>query len=150
MDAQAFQDWLDRMGYADHGGQKIAAVALGVTTATIRNYVAGLTPIPRAVELACSALEKMAKRKFTDLEGAMSGTAFLIAAITEAMNETDPTFKDRFVKKLDLASARRRDVANQNELEVLSWARELVTGFTFSSGKGEPFLKEEKPKRIFL
>lgn len=77
-----------------------------------------------------------------DLNGAKSGTAVLVAVLVQTLNETDPSFKDRFLEKLGHAYAERRDEGNLNELEVLSWARQLVSGFSFVSGQGKPFLED--------
>lgn len=77
-----------------------------------------------------------------DLKGAKSGTAVLVAVLVQTLNETDPTFKERFLEKLAQAYTERRDEGDISELEFLSWARELVSGFNFVSGQGNPFLED--------
>ncbi len=77
-----------------------------------------------------------------DLKSVKSGTAVLVACLVQTLNETDPTFKDRFLERLSRAYAERLDEAERNELELLSWARELVSGFNFVSGQGKPFLEK--------
>lgn len=62
MNTQDFRNWMARMGYGKHGGQKDAAAALGMSTAMIRRYVDGTAPdgspvaYPLTLALACSAL----------------------------------------------------------------------------------------------
>jgi len=71
-----------------------------------------------------------------------SGTAILTTCIVQTINERDPTFQERFVARLDRAFAQRRDKAEKDEKEVLSWTRTLLTGFSLSGGQEKPFLSD--------
>jgi hypothetical protein len=71
--------------------------------------------------------------------------SILATCIVQTLNESDPTFQDRFLKKLTDAYY---ETSNNSEgdvidsLEVLSWTRELLTGFSWVSGQGKPFLSK--------
>ncbi|MCH2394321.1 hypothetical protein [Oceanibaculum sp.] len=67
--------------------------------------------------------------------------SLLAACIVTTMNETDPSFQERFLKRLDEAYARKRHEFGTEDLEVLSWTREILTGFTTSAGQGQPFFQ---------
>lgn len=58
MTAQQFQAWLERNGLS----WTAAARELDVSRSSIGNYSTGRQPVPRAVELACFALEHGAPR----------------------------------------------------------------------------------------
>ncbi|MGN7127533.1 hypothetical protein [Methylorubrum thiocyanatum] len=81
--------------------------------------------------------------QLSDLHRAKRGTAILAACIAQTVNESDPSFQARFLDRLERAySELREDPAYEGaqELELLSWTRELLTGFSLATGKGEPFL----------
>ena len=69
------------------------------------------------------------------------GTAALAACIVQTLNESDPTFQARFVQRLEKAANffryRAADDPTQ-ELELLSWTHELLTG----SSASKPFLTD--------
>ncbi len=46
--------WMNRLGL----NKAQAAASLGIARTTLDRYLSGDKPIPRAVELACSALER--------------------------------------------------------------------------------------------
>ena len=79
-----------------------------------------------------------------DLNHAMRGTAVLAACIVQTLNESDPSFQKRFVDRLERAYSELRDDSDSDvrELELLSWTRTLLTGFSFSEGQGKPFLED--------
>jgi hypothetical protein len=87
-------------------------------------------------------------KKATDLHRAKRGVAVLVTCIIQTMNETDPTFQERCLKRMSDAYYEVRDnydgrwdgEVNQ-ELELLSWTRELLTGWNFVTGQGNPFLE---------
>ena len=82
-------------------------------------------------------------KKTNDLHQARSATAILATCIVQTLNESDPSFQDRFLKRLAQAYSEVRDNSEGDviqELELLSWTRELLTGFSFVSGQGKPFL----------
>ncbi len=83
--------------------------------------------------------------ELSDLHRAKRGTAVLAICIVQALNESDPTFQERFLKKLTEAYSELRDNSEGDviqELELLSWTRELLTGFSWSTGQGKPFLAD--------
>jgi hypothetical protein len=81
--------------------------------------------------------------KLSDLHRAKRGAAALIACVVEAMGEVDPAFKSRFLGNLDKAYYKFRDDTEDDvtqELELLSWAKEYLTGWNMVTGQGKPFL----------
>lgn len=82
--------------------------------------------------------------QLTDLHRAKRGTAVLAVCIVQTLNESDPTFQERFLDRLGEAYHEICDEwggeLNQ-ELELLQWTRSLLTGFDFIKGQNDPFLK---------
>jgi hypothetical protein len=79
-----------------------------------------------------------------DIHRAKRGVAVLAACIVQTLNETDPSFRERFLKHLSEAYYDLRDNWEGDviqELELLSWTRELLTGLDHLNGQGEPFLQ---------
>jgi len=81
-----------------------------------------------------------------------TGAAVLATCLVRTLEETDPSFQDRFLKHLEDAYYRFRDDNNATSadgkprdvtgvLEVLSWTNEMLTGFSKITGQGRPFLK---------
>jgi len=87
----------------------------------------------------------------TELHRAKRGVAILASCIVETLNDGDPTFKDRFLKRLTEAYYKVRDEMDGDviqELELLSWTRQYLTGFDQLRGQGEPlFEQRESPSR---
>lgn len=78
----------------------------------------------------------------SDLHRAKVGVAVLATCIIEAVNESDPSFKERVLKKIQQAYYKLRDdtEGDQTEqLELLQWTQEFLTGFDLIRGQGEPF-----------
>jgi hypothetical protein len=83
--------------------------------------------------------------KTTDLHRAKRGTAILATCLVQTLNESDPTFQERFLARLTMAYYELRDNSEGDviqELELLSWTRELLTGFSHMEGQGKPFLAD--------
>ncbi len=81
----------------------------------------------------------------SDLRGIKQGIAMLAACIVQTMNESNPSFQERFLERLGRAYREVKDNAERDvlqEMELLSWTRELLTGFNVISGQGKPFLSE--------
>lgn len=81
--------------------------------------------------------------KDEELHGAKRGAVILATCIVQAIEEHSPGFQGRFLKKLEDAQYHLRDEAEgdqRNETEMLSWTRELLTGFTWGKGQEKPFL----------
>jgi hypothetical protein len=72
--------------------------------------------------------------------------AVLFGCLVEALDERDPGFRDAVTRKIDDAYAKVREPFQKGDplydTEIISWAREIVTGFNMSSGQGKPFLKK--------
>jgi hypothetical protein len=73
--------------------------------------------------------------------------AILVACLVQALNESDPSFQARVLERLRKARYEVRDNYDgqwdgeiNQELELLSWTQELLTGWTFVTGYGKPFL----------
>ncbi|MBO9504073.1 hypothetical protein J7348_05490 [Qipengyuania flava] len=83
-----------------------------------------------------------------DLDHLKKATAILGACVVQTLNESDPSFQGRFLERLSAAYRELKDNTDgdvQNEMELLSWTRSLLTGFDFASGQGEPFLSDYQP-----
>lgn len=81
----------------------------------------------------------------TDLFRAKRGVAVLAACIVQTLNESDPSFETRFLERLSRAYRELKDNSEGDviqELELLAWTRELLTGFSLFSGQGRPFLED--------
>jgi hypothetical protein len=89
-----------------------------------------------------------------ELWAVKTGAAALAVCLVRTLQKADPHFGDRFLDHLDRAYDHfqenhgrwtRRDGTPrdpQNVLEMLSWTRELLTGWNNISGQREPLLKE--------
>lgn len=83
--------------------------------------------------------------KRSDLHRAKVGVSILTTCLVQTINETDPTFQERFLKKLSDAYYELRDNTDGDvieQLELLNWTREFLTGFSLFTGQGKPFLSE--------
>ncbi|WP_234838374.1 hypothetical protein [Sinorhizobium medicae] len=83
--------------------------------------------------------------KRSDLHRAKVGVSILTTCLVQTINETDPTFQERFLKKLSDAYYELRDSTDGDvieQLELLNWTREYLTGFSPFTGQGKPFLAE--------
>ncbi|GEM_PF-2361555 len=76
------------------------------------------------------------------LDSAKTGVATLITALVHTLNETDPSFQERFLKRLDQAAYSRKnsndDPWDLDEVEVIHWAQTFITGWSRISGQGDP------------
>jgi hypothetical protein len=78
-----------------------------------------------------------------DLQHAKHGTAILVTCLVQTLNESDPTFQERLLGRLREAYYEVRDNSDgdvRQELELLSWTQELLTGWNIVTGQGKPFL----------
>lgn len=85
-----------------------------------------------------------------DLFRAKRGVAVLAAVVVQTLNESDPTYQERFLTRLAAAYRELKDDSEgpvNQELELLSWTRELLTGWTFVKGQERPFLDNYNPKQ---
>jgi hypothetical protein len=81
----------------------------------------------------------------TDLHHVKMATAALLAMLVQTLNESDGTFEARFLERLAKGYREFRDNAAgdvRHQLELLSWTRELLTGFNMVEGQGKPFLAD--------
>ena len=79
----------------------------------------------------------------TELHRAKNGVAILATCIVQTLNESDPTFQQRFLERLSRASRELKDNTDGDvvqEMELLSWTRTYLTGFDHVTGQNEPFL----------
>lgn len=84
-----------------------------------------------------------------------SGAAVLATCLVRAAEQSDPEFKDRFLKLLEAAYYHYRDHEGGwttadgqpretiEVLEMISWTREMITGWSNITGQGKPFLEGE-------
>jgi hypothetical protein len=79
-----------------------------------------------------------------DLFLAKRGVAALTACAVQALTESDPTFQDRFLAKLEKAYRKfdRMEGDMIQELELLAWTREYITGWSPITGQDKPFLED--------
>ncbi len=87
----------------------------------------------------------MSGKALDDVFRSKRGVAVLAACIVQTLGESDETFQKRFLERLERAYHEIRDGHAwpgevSQELELLSWTRELLTGFSPSQGPGTPFL----------
>ena len=87
----------------------------------------------------------------TDLHRAKRGMAVLVACVVETLNESDPSFRGRFLEKLGQGYQKLKNAEGEGaewgpdviqEMELLTWTRSLLTGFDFIRGQGEPFFED--------
>ena len=80
-----------------------------------------------------------------NLQATKNGTAILMTCLVQTLNESDPSFQERFLERVALAYREIKDKTKGDvldELELLSWTRELLTGFNLVEGQGKPFLED--------
>jgi hypothetical protein len=78
-----------------------------------------------------------------DLFRAKRGVAAMFACLVQTINETDPSFQERFSAKLVEGYREFKDHTEGDvtqELELFSWTREYLTGWNMITGQGKPFL----------
>lgn len=81
----------------------------------------------------------------TDLHRSKRGVAILAACVVQTLSESDPSFQERFLDRLSRAYRELKDNSDGDvtqEMELLSWTREYLTGFNRITGQGKPFLEE--------
>ena len=79
----------------------------------------------------------------SDLSQAKLAPAILVTCVVQTLNEFDGTFQPRFLDRLAKAYRELRDnpaMGSLDDLEILDWTREYLTGFSKFTGQGEPFL----------
>jgi hypothetical protein len=87
----------------------------------------------------------MMAEQLSDLHRAKRGMAALVTCVVQTLNETDPSFQERFLANVSKAYYKFRDDTDGDgteELELLSWTREYLTGFSHLTGQGKPFLAD--------
>ncbi len=80
-----------------------------------------------------------------DLHRVKRGVAMLTACMVQTLKESDPTFEERFLARLARAYDAARELpveGDLHEIEILSWTREYITGFSVVHGQGKPFLED--------
>jgi hypothetical protein len=78
-----------------------------------------------------------------DLQHVKNGAAILTTCLVQTLNETDPSFQYRFLRRLTEAYYEVRDNSEgdaRHELELLLSTRQLLTGAYSITGQGNPFL----------
>ncbi|AWM07616.2 hypothetical protein [Bradyrhizobium symbiodeficiens] len=81
-----------------------------------------------------------------------AGAAALATCLVKTIEQSDPTFQERFLKNLDDAyyhfkddsaavSADGKPRSVIGALEILSWTREMLTGWNPVTGQGQPLIK---------
>ncbi|MBN9555564.1 MAG: hypothetical protein J0H61_13000 [Alphaproteobacteria bacterium] len=83
----------------------------------------------------------MMTEKLTELHRAKRGVAALTACVVQTLNESDPTFQERFLERLGKAYYQFRDDTDGDvtqELELFQWTREYLTGWNPITGQGKP------------
>lgn len=86
---------------------------------------------------------KEARMAISDSHIARRGNALLTATLVQTIAETDPDFMDRFLARLNRAYYELRDNSEESrreEMELLTWTREYLTGFSHITGPGDPWL----------
>lgn len=68
------------------------------------------------------------------------GTAVIATCLVQTIEETHPGFTQSLLSKLGKAYGEVREEAGTDQLELINWTRELITGWNIVSGQGRPFL----------
>jgi hypothetical protein len=92
--------------------------------------------LPGALEMA---------NQLSDLHRVKRGVAALVTCVVATLNESDPSFQKRFLEKLDKAYYKFRDDTDGDvtqELELLSWTTEYLSGWNKVTGQGKPLLAD--------
>jgi hypothetical protein len=91
----------------------------------------------------------MALAEKDNLHQLKRGVSALFACVAQTLNEADPTFQGRLVKKLDDAYREIKDNRSGkfpgeviHELEMISWVRSMLTGWSLTAGQETPFLAD--------
>lgn len=90
------------------------------------------------------AQDDQAKRLFQSKKA----VAILATCIVQTIGETDHTFPQRFQNRLRQAYLHLRDDSQDTaseEMELLQWTMEYLSGFDMVNGQGKPFLSDYKP-----
>lgn len=80
----------------------------------------------------------------SELAGVKRGAAILATCIVQVINESDPTFKGRLLDKLVKAYNELKNSSEEaviDELEIVAWTRELLTGWSPDRGQGRAFME---------
>jgi hypothetical protein len=108
------------------------------------------TPIPGDLHLECGRVDATCYRRtmaqLSETHLVKRGVAKLATLIVQTLNESDPSFRDRFLEKLGEAYYDTRDNTPadedpRHELELFAWTREFLTGFSLLEGQGRPYLE---------
>lgn len=81
----------------------------------------------------------------TELHRAKRGVAILATILVQTLNESDPTFQERFLSRLARGYRELKDNTDGDvvqEMSLLSWTRTYLTGFDHITGQGKPFLAD--------
>ena len=77
-----------------------------------------------------------------ELDNVKKATAMMFAAIIDTLVGTDSPQAKVFDQKLDqIYHHIRDDTDDLNALELLSWTRNMITGFSRVDGQGAPLMK---------
>jgi hypothetical protein len=71
------------------------------------------------------------------------GIAVLATCIVQELNRSDPTFEERFLKRMNEGYYELRDNSESDPgaaLALLAYTRSLITGFDHINGQQDPFL----------
>jgi hypothetical protein len=93
--------------------------------------------------------------ELTELNQVKQAVAVISTCIADALAEINPAFKNQFVANLDRAYTTLRDKGGTgmnptavHDLELISWTRMMVTGFSVSTDQGKTFFEEgEAPEQ---
>ena len=88
----------------------------------------------------------MAKNaQLDDLHRAKRGVSILVACVVQSQNELYLSFEGRFLDRLSRAYRELKDNSEgdvRQEMELLAWTRELLTGFSHFTGQGKKYLED--------
>jgi hypothetical protein len=77
-----------------------------------------------------------------DLFHVQTGLAALVTCVVQTLNESDPSFQQRFLDRLERAYLHFRDNSEgpvTQELELLTSTRQLLTAWNPITGQAKPF-----------
>lgn len=72
------------------------------------------------------------------------GVAILVTCLVQELDRLHPGFQDSYLARLSKAYAevREKDTDALDRLELISWTRQMLTGFSPVTGQGKPFLDD--------
>ena len=75
------------------------------------------------------------------IHNAKYGMSILVTCLVQELEAIHPGFTEKYEERLSRAyyAIRERETKAMDAMELISWTRELLTGFSMTTGQGKPF-----------